>query len=107
MFTNLFGRKIGVNKLVIIATAIVLSFFAIVPVEARKTNPRPSIFKEFPYNRSVKRRAIKRPKVKLQRQPKQQLKKPVSVQNRRYLTHTKPTETRRDGTRVVEFRAPR
>lgn len=58
---NLFNRITLLKQLAVLAVATNISFLISIPALAQ-TNPRPSIFKEFPYNRSSNHRTRKRPK---------------------------------------------
>ncbi|PAX51674.1 hypothetical protein [Brunnivagina elsteri] len=92
---NLFNRVTLLEKLAILVVATGISFLISIPVFA-KTNPRPSIFKEFPYNRSSK------PKRTLKHRPNTRLKKqPTSTRNYRKL----PQQSS-ESPRSFDFRAP-
>jgi hypothetical protein len=97
---NLFNRITLLQKLAVFAAATGIIFLISIPVKAR-TNPHPSIFKEFPYNRSTNHRTTKRPKRTKQR-PKARIKKQPIKQNYR-----KPTQNQAPKTpRSFDFRAP-
>ncbi|BAZ40200.1 hypothetical protein NIES4101_61610 [Calothrix sp. NIES-4101] len=99
---NLFNRITLLKKLAVLAVATGISFLISMPVLAQ-TNPRPSIFKEFPYNRSSNHRTRQRPKRTLKHRPNARLKKqPTSAQNYRKRVPQESSEAPRS----YDFRAP-
>jgi hypothetical protein len=97
---NLFNRITLLQKLAVLAVATGISFLISIPVTAR-TNPNPSIFKEFPYNRSANRRIKQRPKRTIKRRRATLKKQPIK-QNYRKPAQNQAPETPRS----FDFRAP-
>jgi hypothetical protein len=103
---NLFNRVTLLKKLAILVFATGISFLISIPVFA-KTNPRPSIFKEFPYNRSSKHRTRQHPRRTLKHRPNAKLKKqPTSTRNYRKPTYKKVPQQSSEAPRSFDFRAP-
>jgi hypothetical protein len=98
---NLFNRITLLQKLAVLATATGISFLISIPVTAR-SNPNPSIFNEFPYNRSANRRTKQRPKRTIKQRSRATLKKQPIKQNYRKPTQNQAPETPRS----FDFRAP-
>ncbi len=103
---NLFNRITLLEKLAVLATAMGISFLIAIPVSAR-TNPHPSIFKEFPYNRSANHRTRQRPKRTIKYRPKTRLKKqPILKRNSRKPARNQAPQQPPKTPRSFDFRAP-
>lgn len=104
---NLLDCTTWIKKLALLATLTVVTSVGLLidaPIEAQ-LNPRPSIFKEFPYNRNraskrkVKRRSIHRSK-------KAKPKKPGTVASNRRRPFTQVQKKSPNEPFTIEFRAP-
>jgi hypothetical protein len=104
---DLLNRRTLLKKLTVIITVSTLGFFNATPLVEARTNPNPSIFKEFPYNRTSPRTRKRRPKPQQKRQIRKnntrRLKKQPSVIRSNRKPSNKPT---RSGPGYIEFSAP-
>lgn len=106
---NLLDCTTLIKKLVLLTTLTVATSVSIsfdIPAEAQ-LNPRPSIFKEYPYRRvqgrKVKRGSTLRPKAK---PPNIKPKKQGAVANNRRRPFTKVEKKSPNEPLTIEFRAP-
>ncbi|MBF2067266.1 MAG: hypothetical protein IGS39_23045 [Calothrix sp. C42_A2020_038] len=103
------NRNTWIKGLAVILTASAINFFVNLPIQAR-TNPNPSIFKEFPYNRVLKgthrRRSKLQPKYLQQVRVNARIKKQQHNAINRKPTYTNVPKQQEIEPRYIEFRAP-
>ncbi len=104
---NLLDCTTWIKKLVLLTTLTVVAGVVSFDVRAEaQLNPRPSIFKEYPYRRAqgrkVKRVSNHRPKAK----PNTKLKKQGAVQNNHRRPFTQVHKKSPNEPYTIEFRAP-
>jgi hypothetical protein len=108
MSMNVFVSTNWIKKLAsltILTIAASISLSVNIPVEAQ-TNPRPSIFNEYPYNRSPKRRVKRRPKARFKAKPNTKLRKQGAARNNRKQPYTQAPKKSPNEPFTIEFRAP-